>query len=60
MVCVAGDITLQAALLLAGLLGIFVYKEITERRKIIGFFIASCGLLIGAALLAVFGACTTN
>ncbi len=49
----------QSALLVAGILGIVVYKEITATKKIVGFLAASGVLLLGAALLATFGVCTT-
>jgi glucose uptake protein GlcU len=48
----------QTSLLIAGLIGIFVFKEITVKRKIAGFLASSVGLIAGAALLAVYGACT--
>lgn len=43
---------LQAAVLVSGLWGISVFKEITDRRTIVVFWIAGGILLLGAAMLA--------
>jgi uncharacterized membrane protein len=45
----------QVALLMAGLYGIFFFKEITSWFAIIFFFISAGVLLGGAALLSVYG-----
>jgi len=48
----------QASILLAGFMAIVVYKEIRSRSKVIGFTASALVLLVGAGLLAVFGACS--
>jgi hypothetical protein len=45
----------QGCLLVAGLWGIFVYGEIRGRRQVGGFFLMAVLLLVGAALLGIFG-----
>ena len=49
---------LQTALVVSGLLGIFVFKEIRGSLRIFLFFLAAATVLIGAAVLAVFGPVT--
>ena len=46
---------MQCALLVSGMLGIFVFKEIVGRGNILTFFSFAVVLLTGAALLAVYG-----
>jgi glucose uptake protein GlcU len=46
---------LQTALVVSGLLGIFVFKEIRGSLRIVLFFLAAAIVLIGAAVLAVNG-----
>jgi glucose uptake protein GlcU len=46
---------MQCALLVSGILGIFVFEEIKGRGNILTFFAFAAVLLLGAALLAVFG-----
>ena len=46
---------LQTALVVSGLLGIFVFGEITGKIKITLFFAAAAVVLVGATLLALFG-----
>merc|ERR1712166_986763 len=46
---------MQCALLVSGILGIFVFKEITGVKRIVTFFAFAVVLLGGAGLLAVFG-----
>ena len=46
---------MQCALLVSGMLGIFVFKEIQGSSRIITFFSFAVILLVGAAMLAVFG-----
>ena len=46
---------MQCALLVSGILGIFVFKEIKGRSNIITFFTFAVVLLLGALLLALFG-----
>lgn len=47
----------QSALLVAGILGIVVFKEVKGKKKITGFLACGCTLMCGAALLAVYGQC---
>ena len=46
---------LQTALVVSGLLGIFLFKEIQGSLRIVLFFVAAAVVLIGAAVLAVYG-----
>jgi hypothetical protein len=46
---------MQCALLVSGILGIFVFKEIQGTNRIVTFFSFAVVLLGGAAMLAVFG-----
>lgn len=46
---------LQCALLVSGLLGIFVFKEIKGAAYIITFFFFALVLLAGAGLLGIYG-----
>ena len=46
---------LQAALMVSGLLGIFVFREIVERPAIIVFFTCAGLVVVGAVLLGLFG-----
>jgi len=46
---------MQCALLISGILGIFVFKEIKGVKIIVTFFVFAGVLLGGAALLALFG-----
>ena len=46
---------LQTALVVSGLLGIFLFKEIQGSLRIVLFFVAAAAVLIGAAVLAVYG-----
>jgi glucose uptake protein GlcU len=46
---------MQCALLVSGILGIFVFKEIQGTYRIVTFFSFAVVLLGGAAMLAVFG-----
>jgi hypothetical protein len=46
---------MQCALLVSGMLGIFVFKEITGIKRIVTFFSFAFILLGGAVLLAIFG-----
>jgi len=45
----------QCALLVAGLWGLLVFKEITERGAQVMFFISAVIIICGAGLLSVFG-----
>lgn len=47
----------QANLLIAGLLAIFWFKEVKDRRRVLGFFASCCTVITGAVLLANFGKC---
>ena len=53
----AGYPLTQSALLVAGILGIVVFKEVKGRKKITCFLICGATLLCGAVLLAMYGAC---
>ena len=44
-------------MLIAGLLAIYVFKEVTDTKHIIGFFASGASLVVGASLLAYFGGC---
>lgn len=46
---------LQTALVVSGLLGIFLFKEIRGSLRIALFFAAAAVVLAGAAVLAVYG-----
>ena len=46
---------LQAALVVAGLLGIFVFRELQDRAAVTAFFISSVIVIAGAVLLGVYG-----
>jgi glucose uptake protein GlcU len=46
---------MQCALLISGILGIFVFKEIKGVKRIVTFFAFAGVLLGGAVLLALFG-----
>ena len=46
---------LQASLVVAGLLGICVFGELTDKRAISVFFSASAVVLVGAVLLGLYG-----
>ena len=50
----------QCALLIGGCWGIFYFKEITERRAIVLFFVSAMVLLSGATLMALFGKCSED
>lgn len=45
----------QIALVVAGIWGMLLFKEIESKEGIIQFFIAAGVLLVGGALLAFFG-----
>lgn len=46
---------LQCSLLVTGIIGIAVYKELTRGLSIFTFFFASAILIVGAVLLALYG-----
>jgi len=46
---------LQASLIFGGLLGIFVFRELTDRRAIIAFFASALLVLGGAVILGLYG-----
>ena len=50
----------QSALLVAGILGIIVFKEVKGGRKIAGFLLCGLILLGGAVLLAMYGTCKSS
>lgn len=50
-----GQPLMQTALLFSGLLGIFVFKEITGAKRILTFFLFAVVLLTGAVLLGLYG-----
>jgi glucose uptake protein GlcU len=45
----------QAALMISGILGIFVFREIVERPAIVVFFLCAGLVVVGAVLLGLFG-----
>merc|ERR1719198_2225592 len=46
---------LQSALVVAGLIGIFIFREITQPGAILVFFLSAFVVLGGAILLSVYG-----
>eukprot|EP01065_Artemidia_motanka_P050064 TRINITY_DN8486_c0_g2_i1.p1 TRINITY_DN8486_c0_g2~~TRINITY_DN8486_c0_g2_i1.p1 ORF type:complete len:384 (+),score=70.82 TRINITY_DN8486_c0_g2_i1:56-1153(+) len=45
----------QCALVVAGLIGIFIFREVTDKGTIAAFFASSGVIICGAALLGVYG-----
>ena len=46
---------LQCALVVGGIIGIFVFKEVTDRLAILLFFVADALVIAGAVLLGTYG-----
>ena len=50
----------QCAMLIAGMWGVFYYKEIRENAKIMAFALSTIVVCTGAAVLGIYGSCTED